>query len=80
MRNLTKKQKKLLLEWANKALKEPYMFDRADKIDPDTWEKINALNPCEIFYQNANHYLEELEPVYLKGLSELGITGWKESK
>jgi hypothetical protein len=77
MRNLTNQQKKMLLEWANKELKEPYMFDRADKIDAETYEKINALNPCEIFYQNANHFLEDLKPIYKMGISEMGITGWK---
>ena len=78
MRNLTRQQKKMLLEWANTELREPYMFNRADKIDSDTYERIDAVNPCEIFYQNANHYLEELKPIYKDGLSALGIIGWQE--
>ena len=36
------------------------MFDMADKIDSETYEKIEELHPTEIHYQNVNHYLEEL--------------------
>jgi len=68
----------MLLAWANKELREPYMFDIADKIDAETYNAIGDINPCEIFYQNANHYLEELKPIYRQGLSELGIIGWRE--
>jgi len=70
----------MLLEWANKELRKPYMFDRVEEMDADTYEAIEALNPCEIFYQNANHYLEGLSAIYKDGLSELGIVGWKENK
>ena len=80
MRNLTAQQKKMLLAWANKELREPYMFDRADKIDAETYNAIDALNPCEIFHQNANHFLEELEPIYHNGSSVFGIKGWKRAK
>ncbi len=77
MRELLPRQKKMLLEWANKNLRKEYMFDRADEIDRETFDKINDLNPCEIFNQNVNHYLETLKPIYKDGLSELGIIGWK---
>jgi hypothetical protein len=77
MRDLTKKQKVMLLNWANKELREPYMFDRADKIDAEIYNLIDAENPCEIFYNNANDFLEKLEPIYLHGISDLGIIGWK---
>mgnify|MGYP001564863358 CR=1 FL=1 len=78
MRELTREQKKMLLAWANKELRKEYMFDRVEEMDGDTYEEINAINPCEIFYQNANNYLGTLKPIYLHGLSELGITGWSE--
>jgi len=60
MRNLTSGQKKLLRNWFNKNYDGGYKFDMTDKIDAETYNKIEELNPCEIFYQNANHYLEEL--------------------
>lgn len=63
MRNLTYQQKKLLKEWFNKNYPTNtghYKFDLADKIDPETYEKIENLHPTEIHYQNVNHFLEEL--------------------
>jgi len=60
MRNLTSKQKKLLKDWFNNDYKGTYKFDLADQIDPETYEKIEQINPTEIHYQNVNNYLEEL--------------------
>lgn len=60
MRNLTAEQKKALREWFNKNYDGGYKFDMADKIDSETYERIEALHPTEIHYQNVNHYLEEL--------------------
>ena len=60
MRTLTAQQKKLLKEWFNKNYDGGYKFDMADKIDYDTYEKIENLHPTEIHYQNVNHFLEEL--------------------
>lgn len=63
MRKLTAQQKKLLREWHKKNYDGGYIFNMADKIDSETYEKIDSLNPCEIFYQNANNYLEELSKI-----------------
>ncbi len=60
MRTLTVQQKKLLREWFKKNYDGGCMFDMADKIDSETYEKIEELHPTEIHYQNVNHYLEEL--------------------
>ena len=60
MRNLTVKQKSLLKDWFNKNYDGGYMFDLVDKIDTDEYERIEKLNPCEVFYHNANNYLQEL--------------------
>ena len=35
-------------------------FDLADKIDYDTYKRIEDLHPTEIHYQNVNEYLESL--------------------
>jgi len=60
MRTLTAQQKKLLKEWFDKNYNGGYKFDMADKIDYDTYEKIENLHPTEIHYQNVNHFLEKL--------------------
>lgn len=60
MRNLTRQQKKLLKEWFDKNYDGGYKFDMADKIDNETYQKIEELHPTEIHYQNVNNYLEEL--------------------
>ena len=60
MRNLTQKQKKLLRDWFIKNYDGGYKFDLADKIDADTYEMIENINPTEIHYQNVNNYLESL--------------------
>ena len=60
MRNLTPQQKKELKIWFDKNYDGGYMINMADKIDYDTYKRIEALHPTEIHYQNVNHYLEEL--------------------
>lgn len=60
MRNLTHKQKKLLKEWFDKNYDGGFMFGLADKIDAETYDHIENINCTEVFYQKANHYLEEL--------------------
>ena len=63
MRHLTSKQKKLLTAWFVKNYPHNtghYKFELADKIDSETYEAIENINPTEIHYQNVNHYLEEL--------------------
>lgn len=63
MRNLTQAQKAELKRWFT--LNYPhntghYKFGLADKIDSVDYDRIEGLNPTEVFYQNANNYLEEL--------------------
>jgi|TARA_R100000501_G_C2631210_1_gene127117 hypothetical protein len=60
MRKLTVKQKKELKQWFVKNYDGGYKFDMADKIDYDTYKRIEDIHPTEIHYQNVNHYLEEL--------------------
>ncbi len=60
MRNLTGQQKKLLRKWFNENYDGGYKFDLADKIDDETYNEIEKLNPTEIHYQNVNSFLEEL--------------------
>jgi len=60
MRNLTSKQKSLLIDWFKKNYNGGYKFDLADKIDSETYNIIEAINPCEIFYQNCNQFLADL--------------------
>jgi len=60
MRNLTKGQKRELKSWFSKHYDGGCKFDMADKIDIDTYERIEAMHPTEIHYQNVNHYLESL--------------------
>ena len=66
MRNLTLEQKKELKRWFNKNYNGDWMFDLADNIDYDTYNKIYELYPNEVFYQNTNHYLESLVDEYVK--------------
>jgi len=60
MRTLTATQKKLLRIWFKENYDGGYKFDLGDKIDRETYEKIEELHPTEIHYQNVNFYLEEL--------------------
>jgi len=60
MRDLTAKQKAILKEWFENNYHGGYKFDLADKIDAETYQKIENLNPTEVLYQNINHYLEDL--------------------
>ena len=60
MRNLTGEQKKLLREWFKGNYNGKYMFKMAEKLDCDTYDKIESIHPTEIHYQNVNNYLEEL--------------------
>lgn len=65
MRSLTKEQKKLLDNWYNEQKAKGKSFGLWWKVDNDNnfpmelYEKIDSLNPCEIFYQNVNNYIQE---------------------
>jgi len=60
MRKLTAKQKSMLRAWFVKNYDGGCKFDLVDKMDAETYNRIDDVNPCEIFHQNANNYLEEL--------------------
>lgn len=65
MRQLTKRQKKMLDKWYNKQRTRGKTFGLwwdvkdDDDFDGDLYQEIDNLNPCEIFYQNVNHYIQE---------------------
>ena len=62
MRELTVKQKKFLVKWANE--NTDLMRKTADLVHEmriDDWEKIVAMNDTEILYQNVNRFLNDLE-------------------
>ena len=65
MRSLTKGQKKLLDKWYEEQKAKGKSFglwwkvDNDDDFSSELYEKIDSLNPCEIFYQNVNNYIQE---------------------
>jgi len=65
MRNLTKRQKKMLNEWYNTEKAKGKTFGLWWKVDEDEdfsvdlYEDIDSINPCEIFYQNVNQYIQD---------------------
>jgi len=60
MRELTKKQKQMLKQWFDKNYHGGYMFDLLKTMDLDLLEEVEAVNPTEVFYQNAEGFLEDL--------------------
>lgn len=60
MRNLTMKQKSLLRQWFNKNYDGGYKFELSEKMDYDTYNMIDEINPTEIYKQNVDRYLESL--------------------
>lgn len=59
MRNLTAKQKSALSNEVKKYIKKYGEFPRAlDELD--NLNDIDLLHPCEIFWQNANRYVDDL--------------------
>jgi hypothetical protein len=60
MRELTRKQKLMLkAEW-KRLRKTGVKFPKLKDIPWKTYSEINEINPCEIFYQNVDHYFHEL--------------------
>lgn len=65
MRQLTRKQKKLLDSWYNKQKAKGQNFGiwwdvkDDDNFDGELYQKIDDINPCEIFYQNVNNYIHD---------------------
>jgi len=60
MRELTIEQKELLREWFKENYDGENKYNLASKIGLETFERIENLHPTEVFYQNANLYLESL--------------------
>lgn len=71
MRQLTKKQKKMLDIWYNEYKAKGKTFGLwwdvkdDDDFSGELYQQIDDINPCEIFYQNVNHYIHD------KSMSEL---------
>lgn len=64
MRQLTVKQKKFLVEWANK--NQDIMEKTSDYIlnmETKDWEVLQKMNDTENLYQNCNRFLDDLEAV-----------------
>jgi len=65
MRTLNSKQKRLLDIWINdqksKGKEFGYFWDvsKDDNFSGEMYDLIDSLNPCEIFYQNVNNYVQE---------------------
>jgi len=67
MRDLTREQKKLLDNWYEEQKEKGKEFglwwkvDKDDDFSYELYEKIDDINPCEIFYQNVNNYIQDKE-------------------
>jgi hypothetical protein len=65
MRDLTKKQKKILDKWyqeqvdAGRTIGLFWRLDEDDNFSYELYEEIDEINPCEIVYQNVNNYIQE---------------------
>ena len=65
MRDLTKGQKRLLDKWYKEQKTKGKIFGlwwnvlKDEDFSGKLYDKIDSLNPCEIFYQNVNHYIQE---------------------
>lgn len=59
------KQKKLLDNWYKEQKAQGREFGLAWQVDNDEnfsgelYEKIDSINPCEIFHQNVNRYIQD---------------------
>lgn len=60
MRSLTSKQKKALKELARIYKSETGRYPEYEDIPYDDLYEIDMMNPCEIFYQNVNNFLDDL--------------------
>lgn len=65
MRNLTKKQKKMLDVYVVSQLKKGknfgliYNCDEDEDFTSELYVKIENINPSEVFYQNVNRYISD---------------------
>jgi len=69
MRDLTAKQKKLLIEWHKKAEpteKEKLLFGKinplrkVEDLTTEQYEELESINDTEVLYQNVNNFLHDL--------------------
>lgn len=60
MRKLTAKQKKMLFKWAKANPDLALASNPVDKIEAGLYNEIDAINPCEILWQNVNRFIEDL--------------------
>lgn len=61
MRNLTRKQKRLLKEeWERLHNEEGIEYPKQDDIPFKTWKAIDDINPCEIYHWNIDRLFDEL--------------------
>jgi hypothetical protein len=61
MRELTAKQKVLLLKWANENPDLMNSWQPVDNMETEDWERIEAISNTEILYSNCNGFLTDLE-------------------
>jgi hypothetical protein len=59
MRELTARQKKALMQSVKAYCDERGSFPDSAQ-DLDNYDEIEAMNPCEIFWQNANRFVGDL--------------------
>lgn len=65
MRQLTAKQKRMLDAWYNEQKAKGKNFGLwwdvkdDDDFDGDLYQQIDSVNPCEIFHQNVNSYIQD---------------------
>ena len=65
MRSLTGKQKKLLNDWYTKQKENGVTLglwwdvQHDENFPSELYETIDAINPCEVFYQNVNRYIQD---------------------
>lgn len=65
MRSLTISQKKLLDKWYAEQTRTGktfgYFWDVQfdEDFSGELYEQIDNINPCEIFYQNVNNYIQD---------------------
>jgi hypothetical protein len=59
MRELTSKQKKLLRKSLSEYCNTYHTFPSEAGV-LDNYDEIEAVNPTEVFWQNANRYVEDL--------------------
>jgi len=65
MRQLTAKQRKMLDKWYSEQKANGKTFglwwdvQKDEDFSGELYEQIDNINPCEIFYQNVNNYIQE---------------------